>query len=60
MTTFRLPDSAVRESRDRRLPYARAPHGSPLAEPGPRTCARVYVRDPDDNLVEFIVYTAST
>ena len=31
------------------------------AGPGPRTCARgpstsVYVRDPDDNLVEFTVY----
>ena len=33
----------------------------PKTGPGPRTCARglatsVYVRDPDDNLVEFTVY----
>lgn len=33
------------------------------AGPGPRTCARgvstsIYVRDPDDNLVEFTVYDA--
>jgi catechol 2,3-dioxygenase-like lactoylglutathione lyase family enzyme len=36
----------------------------PEAGPGPRTCARgvstsVYLRDPDDNLVEFAVYSAS-
>jgi catechol 2,3-dioxygenase-like lactoylglutathione lyase family enzyme len=39
-----------------------ARHGIAIeAGPGPRTCARggstsVYVRDPDDNLVEFTVY----
>jgi catechol 2,3-dioxygenase-like lactoylglutathione lyase family enzyme len=36
----------------------------PEAGPGPHTCARgvstsVYLRDPDDNLVEFTVYSAS-
>jgi catechol 2,3-dioxygenase-like lactoylglutathione lyase family enzyme len=41
-----------------------AAHGIAVeAGPGPRTCARgtstsVYVRDPDDNLVEFTVYPA--